>query len=60
MSENEKTFIEIYKENTLIYRVFNYDQETNIGELEIITYDDLLQNYDFNPITYKVTRKSEW
>ena len=59
MSENEKTFIEIYKENTLIYRVFNYDQETNIGELEIITYDDLIQNYDFNPITYKVTRKSE-
>lgn len=57
MSENEKSFIEIYKENTQIYRVYNYDQETNVGEIEIITYEDLMQNFDFNPITYKVTKK---
>ena len=58
MSKNEKTFIEIYKENTLIYRVYNYNQETNVGEIEIITYEELIQNYDFNPITYKVTKKN--
>ena len=57
MSENEKTFMEIYKENTLIYRVYNYNQETNVGEIEIITYDKLVEEYDFNPITYKVTKK---
>ncbi|MDE5776676.1 MAG: DUF3883 domain-containing protein, partial [Treponemataceae bacterium] len=57
MSENEKAFIEIYKENTQIYRVYNYNQETNVGEIEIITYEELMKNYDFNPITYKVTKK---
>lgn len=57
MSENERAFIEIYQENALIYRVYNYDQETNIGEIEIISYSDLMLNYAFNPITYKVTKK---
>ena len=50
--------MEIYKENTLIYRVYNYDKDTNVGEIEIITYDKLVANYDFNPITYKVTKKT--
>lgn len=58
MSENEKAFMEIYNENTLIYRVYNYNKQTNMGEIEIITYDDLKNNYEFNPITYKVTKKS--
>lgn len=57
MSENEKTFMEIYKDNALIYRVYNYNLETNVGEIEIITYDKLVTEYDFNPITYKVTKK---
>lgn len=57
MSENEKAFIEIYKENTVIYRVYNYNQETNVGEIEIITYEELLNEYVFNPITYKVSKK---
>ena len=25
---------------------------------DVITYEELMQNYDFNPITYKVTKKS--
>lgn len=57
MSENEKAFIEIYKDNTVIYRVYNYNQETNVGEIAIITYDSLINDYEFNPITYKVTKK---
>lgn len=59
MSENEKLFMEIYKENTLIYRVYNYNQDTNVGEIEIINYDDLINNYEFNPVTYKVTKKHD-
>lgn len=58
MSANERAYIEIFKDSTLIYRVYNYDQDTNVGEIEIITYDDLMEKYDFNPITYKVTKKS--
>ena len=58
MSENERAFIEIYQENAFIYRVYNYDHETNIGEIEIISYNELITNYAFNPITYKVTRNS--
>ena len=57
MSENEKTFMEIYKDNALIYRVYNYNLETNVGEIEIITYDKLTTEYDFNPVTYKVSKK---
>lgn len=57
MSENEKLFMEIYKENTLIYRVYNYNQNTNVGEIEIITYDKLVTEYVFNPTTYRVSKK---
>lgn len=57
MSENEKAFMDIYQANTLIYRVYNYDIETNVGEVEIITQNDLENNYIFNPITYRVTKK---
>lgn len=57
MSENERAFIEIYQDNAVIYRVYNYNPETNIGEIEIITYSKLMSNYIFSPITYKVTKK---
>lgn len=57
MSENERAFIEEYKENTLIYRVYNYNQETDVGEIEIITYEDLVTKYNFNPVNYKVIQK---
>ena len=57
LSENEKIFMEVYKENTLIYRVYNYDQDANVGEIEIIDYENLMRNYILNPVTYKVTRK---
>ena len=57
MSENERAFMEIYQDNTFIYRVYNYNQDTNIGEIEIITYKDLTENYIFNPVTYTVTKK---
>lgn len=57
MSANEKSFMEIYQDCALIYRVYNYDPDTNVGEIEILTYDDLISNYTFDPTTYKVTKK---
>lgn len=58
LSENERAFLEIYQDNAVIYRVYNYDQDTNIGEIEIITYDEFIANYTISPVTYKVTRKA--
>jgi len=57
ISENEKIFIEIHKDESLIYRVYNFDPINKVGELKIITPQDLLNNYNFDPITYKVTKK---
>lgn len=57
MSENEKAFMETYKDNTLIYRVYNYNKETNMGEVEVIDYENLKNTYEFNPVTYKITKK---
>lgn len=57
MSENEKLFMEIYQDNALIYRVYNYDLDMNVGEIATISYNDLITNYVFDPITYKVSRK---
>ena len=57
MSVNERAFIEIYQDNAFIYRVYNYDQDTNIGEIEIISYNELIENYTFDSVNYKVTRK---
>lgn len=58
MSANEKTFMEIYRANAVIYRVYNYSIETNVGEIEMISYDTLMQNYNFDPITYRVCKKN--
>ncbi len=57
LSENERAFMEIYRESALIYRVYNFNLETNIGEIAILSYDELMQGYTLDPITYKVTRK---
>lgn len=56
LSENERAFMEIYRESALIYRVYNYDPGTNIGEIAILTYDTLLESYSLDPVTYKVTK----
>ena len=57
LSENERAFMDIYRDSALIYRVYHYDSDTNIGEIAILTYGDLLQNYHLDPVTYKVTKK---
>lgn len=40
MSANEKAFMELY-DNVEIYRVYNFNKELNIGEIEIISKRDL-------------------
>lgn len=56
MSANEKAFMDSY-ENVKIYRVYNFDKELNIGEIEVITKGDLDSKYNFDAVTYKVTLK---
>lgn len=58
MSENEKIFFEIYHDcNACIYRVYNFNTDTRRGEIQVITANELINNYKFDPISYKVTRK---
>lgn len=58
MSRNEKKFFEEYEDDgAVIYRVYNFDRNTRRGNIKIITASELLRDYDFDPITYAVTKK---
>lgn len=58
MSKNEKLFFEIYKDDgAYIYRVYNFDINTRRGKIEVITANELLNNYNFDPVTFAVIKK---
>ena len=58
MSRNEKSFFEQYEnDGAVIYRVYNFDRNTRRGDIKVITATDLLNNYNFDPVTYAVTKK---
>ncbi|HHW6502803.1 TPA: DUF3883 domain-containing protein [Staphylococcus aureus] len=59
MTENERAFFELYKDegNLFIYRVYNYDETQKVGEVQIISAKDLFTYYQFDPMSYKVTKK---
>lgn len=58
MSRNEKNFFEQYKnDGAVIYRVYNFDKNTRRGEIKIITSTELLNDYNFDPVTFAVTKK---
>ncbi len=58
MSENEKLFFETYKDDAVfLYRVYDFDTKTRRGKIKIITAQELLENYNFDPITFAVTKK---
>ncbi|MCR1891355.1 DUF3883 domain-containing protein [Ligilactobacillus murinus] len=57
MSENERNFFEIYKEQAFIYRVYNFDREARRGEVLIISQEELFRDYKFNTITWQVSPK---
>lgn len=56
MSENEKVFLE-ENDNVKIYRVYRFNKEENTGHIRIITKEELLRDYKFDPISYKVSPK---
>ncbi len=58
MSRNEKNFFEQYEDDgAVIYRVYDFDKKSRRGKIKIITATDLLNNYNFDPVTYAVTEK---
>lgn len=59
MTENERLYFELHKEegDLFIYRVYNFDETTRKGELEIIPAETLFTEYQFDPISYKVFKK---
>lgn len=60
ISMNELSFLEEYKENALIYRVHDFDYLKNTGRITTISYDQLIQYFYLDPITYKATPKANY
>ena len=58
MTENERAYFEINRceNNLFIYRVFNFNKNTRMGEIMFISAEDLFTQYSFNSISYKVSR----
>ena len=57
MSKNEKSFMEEYSENAVIYRVYDFDYSNKCGKVLKITHEELERDYCFEPTTFKVMRK---
>lgn len=57
MSRNEKFFFETFKEDgACIYRVYTFNSFTRRGAILVITAEELLRDYNFDPETYVVTK----
>lgn len=59
ISINELRFMEDYEKEARIYRVYNFDYDTNVGEVEVIDYKTLMNEYNIDPISYRVTPKNQ-
>lgn len=59
ISLNEMSFIENYREEARIYRLYNYDYDKNIGDLLVIDYSMLVNDFIINPITFRVCPKKK-
>lgn len=58
MSVNEKNFFEEnINNNAFIYRVYDFDLDSMQGKVMVISAFDLLNNFEFDPISFKVTHK---
>ncbi len=59
MTENERLFFQSRNgaEDTFIYRVYNYDLKSRSGLLKAISAEELFANFNFDPISYRVTLK---
>lgn len=60
MSLNEKSFFEEnIDNNAFIYRVYDFKEEASHGKIQIISASDLLNNYNFDPISFLVSPKNK-
>lgn len=59
MSKNEREYFNINKNNSnlFLYRVYNFDKDTKQGEIKEIPAIEIINNYKFNPVSFKVTKK---
>lgn len=62
MTENERKFFELHKDrdDSFIYRVYNFNSDNSTGDVEIISAYKLFSSYKFNPVTYKVEKNSSY
>lgn len=58
MTANEYSFFDIhkYKNNSFIYRIYDFDKENNEGKVHVISAKDLFLQYGFDSMSYKVSR----
>ncbi len=59
MSSNEKAFFEENQyDEVYIYRVYNFNERNRKGDLKIISANELLTDYNFDPVSFAVTAKT--
>ena len=56
MSKNEKSFFE-QNANAWLYRVYDFNIDSRHGKIKKISSQDLLENYNFDPVTFMVSKK---
>lgn len=56
MSKNEKSFFE-QNTNAWLYRVYDFNLDSRHGKIKMISSQELLENYNFDPITFMVSKK---
>jgi len=58
ISENERAFLEEFREHARIYRVYNFDPDAKAGEIFILTQANLEASYSLVPVNYRVVNIS--
>lgn len=59
-TENEFNTMSRYVERYYLYRVYEFNEETNIGQIIIFKGKEMIESYfDFSPKVYVLTQKSE-
>lgn len=56
MSKNEKSFFE-QNTNAWLYRAYDFNLDSRHGKIKMISSQELLENYNFDPITFMVSKK---
>lgn len=60
ISENELRFLKEHKnDGAILYRVYNFNEETKTGEIKKITADEVLNNYKVDTKNYIIQKREE-